>query len=371
MGRLRVCQLIGYYDHGGICRVAVELTLRLRKFFEVTLVCRKVLRKPEEDVEIVELGSKNTADLWKKSHKLREQFDIIHTHDVYSLPALVRGKRGAKIVYTDHGIVPIKYQSHIVRSFHGVMFAHLCRFFARQADAVVGISDYIANELKYKVGCRNVIKIPNGVDIERFKPLRPKEEYLKLKIGDPMLLKVGLIEKHKAVDYHIASMPFILKKFPNARLVFIGAGSDINHYKALAKAMKIDRFVFFLGYVPNHMLPLYYNVADIALQVDYWHGFGLPILEAMACGKPVIARDAYGMRELILESGAGVLVKGKDPRELAAAVEQVLNNYKDYSLKARKYAERFDWDKVVTKYMKVYERILKGTLTEIESLLKL
>jgi len=82
MGRLRVCQLIGYYDHGGICRVAVELTLRLRKFFEVTLVCRKVLRKPEEDVEIVELGSKNTADLWKKLHKLREQFNIIHTRSV-------------------------------------------------------------------------------------------------------------------------------------------------------------------------------------------------------------------------------------------------------------------------------------------------
>ncbi|MEM4444591.1 MAG: glycosyltransferase family 4 protein [Thermofilum sp.] len=360
MGRLRVCQLIGFYDHGGICRVAVELALRLRRVFDVALVCRKVLRKPEEDIEIIELNSKNTADLWKKLHELQELFDIIHTHDVYSLPALVRGQHRAKIVYTDHGIVPIKYQSNIVVSFHGVMFAHLCRLFARQADAVVGISDYIVNELRYKVGCRNVVKIPNGIDIERFKPLRSKEGYLNLKIGDPMLLKVGLIMKHKAVDYHIASMPFILKKFPNARLVFIGAGSDINYYKALAKAMKIDRFVHFLGYVPNHVLPLYYNAADIALQVDYWHGFGLPILEAMACGKPVIARDAYAMRELILESGAGVLVKGKDPRELAAAVEQVLSSYEDYSLRARRYAERFDWNKVVTKYMAVYERVLEG-----------
>lgn len=127
-----------------------------------------------------------------------------------------------------------------------------------------------------------------------------------------MLLKVGLIEKHKP-QITTSQQCLLFSKIPNTRSEFIDAGSDINYYEALAKAMEMNLFVRFLGHVPNQVLPLYYDAADIALQIDYWHGFGLSILEAMACGKPVITRDAYGMRELILESGANVLVKGKDP----------------------------------------------------------
>lgn len=79
----------------------------------------------------------------------------------------------------DQGNVPIKYQIHTARSFHRVMFAYLSRLFARQADTVVGTNDYITNELKHRLGCRNVVKIPSDIDIKRL--IRSsKEEYLKL-----------------------------------------------------------------------------------------------------------------------------------------------------------------------------------------------
>lgn len=360
MKRARICQLFGFYDHAGICRVAVELALRLRKVFDVTLVCRKILRKPEEDIEIIELNTRNTIDLWRKLQKVRKLFDVVHTHDVYSLPGLVIGQRSTKIVYTDHGIVPLKYQSRILRGFQGFAFAHFCRFFARWTDVSIGVSDYITAELK-RIGCLNVLTIPNGVDLQMFRPIDEPMKFHKLKIGSPMLLKVGLIEKHKGVDYHIAAMPFILKKFPRANLVFIGSGKDIDRYRRLVEAKGLNRFVHFLGWVPRYLLPLYYNAADVVLQVDYWHSFGLPILEGMACGKPVIARNAYAMKEHILRSRAGVLIDGKDPQELVEALDQVLSNYEYYSLKARQYAEGFGWDKVVAKYVKVYEKVLRGT----------
>lgn len=357
-----ICQLFGFYDYAGIAQVAVQLSLRLRKNFDVTLVCRKITRKIEEDIKIVELKPKNTLELWKILDRLLEEFDIIHSHDVYSLPGLLRKKRTAKIIYTDHGIVPLKYSRK--ESFQGFLFAHFCRFFARRSDLSIGISDYIVNELKYKVGCSNVMKIPNGVDTERFRPIGASEKYLKLKLGNPMLLKVGLIEKHKAVDYHIASMPFILKKFPRAHMVFIGAGRDINYYKTLVRDMKLDRFIHFLGWMPSQMLPLYYNASDIILQADYFHGFGLPMLEGMACGKPIIARDAYAMREHILKSGAGVLVRGKDPRELASAVEHILDNYDSYASKAREYAKRFDWERIAAQYEEAYKKVLSNNSVE-------
>lgn len=363
MKRIRVCQLFGLYGYGGIYRVAEELALRLGRFFDVVLLCRKVLREPEEKIEIIELDVRNTADLWKKLQELEELFDVIHTHDVYSLPGLVsKRRRKAKIVYTDHGIVPLKYQDQIVRNFPGFALAHFCRMFARQADMSVGVSSYITDELK-RIGCWRALTIPNGVDIEKFKPIKEPERIRKFKMGDPMLLKVGLVERHKNIDYHIAAMPLILRRFPKANLVFIGTGKDLERYKRLVKASKLDGYVHFLGWVPDSLLPLYYNAADIVIQVDFWHGFGLPILEAMACGKPVITRDAYAMREHILLSKAGVLVEGKDPKELVMALDQVFSNYGSYSLRARRYAESLSWDNVVVKYVKVYEWVLEETLS--------
>jgi glycosyltransferase involved in cell wall biosynthesis len=358
MPKISVCQLFGAYNYAGIARVAVELSLRLRGKLAVTLVARKIEKKIEEDINIVELKSRTTAGYWKDLDGIVDQFDVVHTHDVYSLPGLMRRKRTAKIIYTDHGIVPLKYSP--IKNFHGTFFAHFCRFFARKADVCVGISDYIVDELKNRIGCLNVIKIPNGVAVEKFRPFSESTEYLKLKLGRPMLLKVGLVERHKAIDYHIASMPHILKKFPKAHLAFIGQGSEIDYYRAIVQAMGLSHCIHFLGWVPNHMLPQYYNAADIVLQADYCHSFGLPILEGMACGKPVIARDAYAMREHILKSGAGVLVRGNDALEIAMAVEHILNNYDFYALKAREYAKCFDWNCIATQYREAYERVLIG-----------
>lgn len=360
MSRAKVCQVFGFYGYGGIYRVAVELSLRIRKRFDVVLACRKILGKPEEDIEIVELAPKNTIDLWIKLQRLRNSFDIVHTHDVYSLPGLVVGRRKSKIVYTDHGIIPLKYHDNVLRSFPGVLFAHMCRIFALWTDVTVGISDYITTELR-QIGCRNVITIPNGVDIDRFRPIGESEQIRALKIGDPMLLKVGLIERHKNIDYHISAMYYILKRFPRAALVFIGTGKDFEHYKNMIKKTKLKNSVHFLGWVPEHLLPLYYNAADVILQVDSWHGFGLPILEGMACGKPVIARNAYAMKEHIIKSGAGILVDGERPVEILKALEDILTDYEYYSLKARKYAEKYSWDGIAAKYIEIYEKLLRDT----------
>jgi glycosyltransferase involved in cell wall biosynthesis len=347
--------LFGEYNYAGITQVAVQLAIKLRETFDITLICRRIVRKVEEGVEIIELRPKTTLELWKMLGKTVDQFDIVHTHDVYTLPGLLRRKRKARIIYTDHGIVPMKYSR--IASIPGTLFAHFCRLFSPRADLTVGISDYIVDELR-QIGCQSVVKIPNGIDTEKFRPISEPEKILKLKCGNPMLLKVGLIEMHKAIDYHIASMPFILKKFPEARLVFIGTGRDLAYYRAKVKALRLDRVIHFIGWVPHEIMPLYYNAADIVLAVDYCHSFGLPILEGMACGKPVIARNGYAMREHVLNSRAGVLVQGENPREVATAVDQIMDNYDFYSSRAREYAKLFDWGVIAAQYRKVYESVL-------------
>jgi glycosyltransferase involved in cell wall biosynthesis len=354
MKKISMCQLFGSYNYAGISRVAVELALRLQKKMDVTLACRKIERNVEEDINLVELTPKNTFELWAKAEDLTKRYDIIHTHDVYSLPGLLKNKGNAKIVYTEHGLIPLKYCRP--NDYLGTLFAHICRRFSKKPDLAVGISDYLVDELNV-LGFKNVIKIPNGVDLGAFSCSADKNILNAEQQGYPLLLKVGLIDKHRATNYHIDSMHFVLEKYPNASLLFAGVG-DINYYREKTRRANLSSSVKFLGFVNRKLIPLYYNVADVVLSVDYVHGFGLPILEGMACGKPIIARNSYAMREHILNSGGGVLVEGQHPREVALALEKILSNYAFYSSRATSYAKQFDWSVIVDRYCAAYESIL-------------
>jgi len=349
---ITVCQVFGDYNYGGIARFVADLSSRLKDNLQVTMLCRKAIRKPEEGLNLVELKPRNTVDLWRKLTRIGE-FDIIHCHDVYALPALVRNKgRKAKIVYTAHGIVPWRYSR--AKDSLGWVLAYLCaRYALPRVDLAIGMSDYILGELQDRYKCRNIAKIPGGVDTKKFCMAVGQNSSLKLE-GKPILLYVGLIEKHKGVKFLIHSMQHILKEFPDALLVLIGTGRDEKSLRQYVRRSGLEGKVIFLGFVEHNMLTPYYNASDTHIEPAYCHGFGLPIIEAMACGKPVITRDAYAMREHILNSRAGVLFKRDDAKELVNAIREIIGNYEEYASSARKYSENFDLSLMASEYVKKY-----------------
>lgn len=357
--KISICQLFGHYNYGGIARVVTDLSSRLENDFQVAMLCRKAVKKPEEGLNLVELKPKNTLDLWRKLSDIGE-FDVIHCHDIYALPGLVRNKgRRAKIVYTHHAIVPWRYSK--IKDISGWVLAHLCGKYAiPKVDLAVGISDYTLGELRERYKCQKTVKIPDGVDIEKFCTTLEDNSFLRLKTGCPTLLFVGLLEKHKGVKFIIDSMPCILREFPEASLVLVGTGRDDKLLGEHVARMGLQERVIFPGFVEDDVLLSYYNASDIHVEASYWHGFGLPIIEAMACGKPVITRDAYAMREHIVNSGAGVLFEKDDPKELVSAVREIMGNYEEYASRARKYAENFDLNHVASEYAKAYVNILAG-----------
>ena len=352
---ISVCQVSGYYGYGGISKFVEDLSSKLAAKFDVTFVCRRVIREPKNGLNLIELKPRNTFDYWSKLRKLSRNFDIMHCHDVYALPGLVKNKGKGKIIYTIPGIVPLKYTK--LRDIPGTIFAHLCANYATpKVDMAVGISDYMVAELKERYKCQNIVKIYYGLDIKKFHSVDNNTQS-KLKMGYPMLFWAAVLEWHKGISFLIESMPHILEEFPEASLVLAGSGRDEKIFKERVRKIGLEKKVIFLGYLQN-LVP-YFNAADIVVVPSYWESFCLPIVEGMACGKPVIARDAYSNREHIINSRAGILFKRDDPEELVCAIREIMDNYEKYSSNARKYAEKFDLSIIAAEYVNVYTELLE------------
>ncbi len=349
---IRVCQLIGQYNSGGINRVAESIHSNLGNEFSSTLLARGD-----------SFSHKSTIRSWSRFPAVLRDFDIIHCHDVYSLPGLIKLKSlypEIKIVYTHHGIVPLKYQDK--RNFPGWLFAKFC---AKQSipkvDLAIGISIDSCNDLeKYKP--RNSKLIPNGIDLDIFKE-GCDVSYLENRYsGYPILLYVGFIDKHKGTEFLVKAMPTILRQFPKAKLLLVGEGRvrDALWVKSLKQGT--GNKIIFLGEVSNSLLPMYYNFADIFVDPSYWHSFGIGIVEALACGKPFIARPDYAMFYHLEEAiPVGLPLEDDNYYTLVKRINSLLSrkavgkaNAKEI---ARSYASEFDIRKVVKMHEKAYKEL--------------
>jgi glycosyltransferase involved in cell wall biosynthesis len=340
----------GDYDYGGIGRVVTELTSELERYVDVTLVCRSLVRSFPCKARVVELRPRNTAEYWGQLLGMADDFDITHVHDVYALPALVRSRRRGKLVFTDHGIPPMLDAGAL--HVPGIAFAHVChKSCLRRTDAVVAISDYIYREACPWAGGSIVRKIPIGIKLERFR----HAALTSASISQPTLLHVGLVTKHKGVHFLLRAFKRLLRDFPNAKLVFVGR--EIENIRPLARTLSIADRTIFCGRVSEPELVKRYIEATVVAVPSYWESFGIPIIEAMALGKPVIARDAYAMKEHIERSRGGVLFRRDDPDEFLAAFHKLMGNYDQLSTNAHAYAKDFDCGHMAREYLELYREL--------------
>jgi glycosyltransferase involved in cell wall biosynthesis len=307
----------------------------------------------------VELKPKNTVDLWKQL-KSYQDFDIIHSHDIFALPGLTNEKnRNSKIVYTHHGVVPLRYSS--LRDYPAGIFGIWCGHYGiPKIDMAVAISNYMANDLKKRFKCSKIINIPNGIDFDsiRIQKKETNEDDINIE-GDPKLLNVSVLEPQKGLDFLIKSMPTIQKQLPEASLTIIGSGRYENKLRNYIKDLNLTDSVKITGYLQDSLLYQYYNHSDIIIIPSYIESFSLPIIEAMSFGKPVVARSASAMSEHLLNSRGGELFNSNDPLELSEAIKNVLNNYEQYSTSAKKYAINFDIKKIAAKHNDLYNKLLQ------------
>ncbi len=256
-------------------------------------------------------------------HARSDQPDLIISTHVNFAPVAGIARRvvNFRFVAVGHGIEVWKIQKPTVRKS------------LRLADPLVAVSKFTRSRMADALGieAESIELLPNTFDADRFKPgIKPPEllERYKLTNDQPVILTVARLattEQYKGYDNVLLAMPGILKRFPNARYVIVGDGPDREWVEALIRRLNISGHVTMAGYVPNDSLRDHYNLCDIFAMPSKGEGFGIVFLEAVACGKPVVAGDKDASSEALLNGRLGRLVDPDSVDQIADAICSTLS----------------------------------------------
>ena len=228
---------------------------------------------------------------------------------------------------------------------------------AQAAAASIGVSRALMERLADLGAAREKLEVfRNGVDLERFHPV-PRDA-ARQQIGicaapdDHMVLSVGNLVELKG--HHLAIEA--LQELPKGtRLAIIGKGSDYSRLEALARQLGLADRVHFAGVIPPDQLKWWYSAADVLVLCSSREGWPNVLLEAMACGTPVIATKVGGVAE-VLAHGAGTLLSGRSSAALVSALASLFAASPDRQ-QIRRHAERFAWDDTSRAQLELFRRI--------------
>jgi len=297
----------------------------------------------------------NNAFVFPK--KIPEGFDIYHASNQY-LSHIVTKKEKSIVSCMDMISTRLAADYNPVVSF----FWNRSVKQMKNAAKIIAISNFTKNEITKQLAIpkEKIETIHLGFDDKIFKPMKKKESRKELGIEEAahLILNVGAEDKRKNMTTLLRAFATVSEKDENAMLLRIGKQKP--ETARLIRELGIAEKVKYFSSIPVEKLATTYNTADVFCFCSYYEGFGLPVLEAMACGCPVVAAKAASVPEIV--EGAGVLVKNPlDACEFAKQVEMLLENPAERKRLERKgfaQARKFSWKKNAEETMRIYEEVL-------------
>ena len=234
----------------------------------------------------------------------------------------------------------------------------LIRWAARRADASIGVCAALVDVLRgWGIDETRLHVFRNGVDLERFHPQAPSEARRALGLtGSPLLLSVGHLVERKGHHLAIEAMPAVMETHPGARLLIIGEGSERARLESLMQSLGLADHVRLVGAIDNQLLASWYSAADALVLASSREGWANVLLEAMACGTPVLATRIWGTPEVVADDSVGVLVDRRDAASVAAGLLNLLGKPRDRA-RVRTYAEGFSWAQTTTAQLELFRRL--------------
>ncbi len=193
----------------------------------------------------------------------------------------------------------------------------------------------------------------NGVDLERFRPLDRDRLRAEAGLGGPVLLTVGQLIERKGVHLVLEA----LAELPECTLLVVGEGPLRGTLEERARRADLAGRVRFLGELPHDRLAEIYNLADCLVLASSREGWANVLLEAMACGTPVVATAVWGTPEVVAAPQAGRLVTERSAPAIAAAIRALLADPPPRAA-TRGYAERFGWEPTTQGQLALFEEVL-------------
>ena len=320
----------------------------------------------------------------KRSHLAKIQVPLLVLSELYYTFKIIR-KEKIDVIHS-HWIIPSGLIGAVCKKFFGLrhvltlhaagLFAlerlpfkrNIANFIINNSDEITVVSSYLKERLTNLISpdLREMLNnklsiIPMGVHVELF---QNKVDIEQLKSNYNItsgitLLFIGRLAEKKGIQYLIKAMANITPKNNDVNLIICGDGPLRKELQQQVKDMKLETFVRFAGYISDKEKIDYLRLSDIlvvpSIVTDSGDTEGLPVvvLEGLAAGKPIIASDVSGMKDVIKNGMNGFLIEQKNPEQIADKVVELMNNKEliiEFSNAALETAEKYDWKIIGEKY---------------------
>ena len=281
------------------------------------------------------------------------------------LPKLTR----ANSVFTLHDIAYLLFPEHHLPRNRIYLRTMMPRFL-RRADRIIAVSEHTRRDAlrSYPLDPEKIEVIPEGVE-PRFRPDIEREVVadVRRRLGLPerFVLSVGTIEPRKNHATLVEAYASIRDRHPDVGLVIAGGrGWLYERFFERVRGLGLDGQVVFAGHVPDEDMPALFNAAEVFAFPSEFEGFGLPPLEAMACGIPVVCSDAASLPEVV--GDAGMLVSPRDVRGWVQAIDRLLGDptlRAGFGARGLTRARHFSWDAAADRTLEVYRSVLASSRT--------
>lgn len=246
-------------------------------------------------------------------------------------------------------------------SFPKRSFLHKCliKFNLSKADKILSTSHIMAQEIRLYTQ-KSIEVTPFGIDMEYFKPMHVESLFDK---NDIVIGTVKTLEETYGIEYLIRAFKILHDKHKELplKLLIVGEGSLKLSLKKLVKELHIENKVIFTGKVSYDKVPKYHNMLTVYVSVSNSESFGVSVLEASSCAKPVVVSNIGGLSEVVEDGVSGFIVPAKNPKKTAKAIEKLVL-CKDLRLKiGRAGRERvrilYNWDDNVSQMLHIYIKL--------------
>jgi glycosyltransferase involved in cell wall biosynthesis len=288
----------------------------------------------------------------------RHRLDVLHSPH-YSMPVAA----GCASVVTFHDMTFFIYPE-VHKTYKKLFFRSMMRLSARRADAIIAISESTRADILriLKRRADDVCTVMYGID-RQFQPVQDRalidQTRRQHRLPDPFILYVGNLEPRKNIPTLVRAFAKLVEKGLPHSLVLAGSRGwmDDDIFKTI-QDLGLQSRVLLPGFCEQSELPALYSAASLFVYPSLYEGFGLPVLEALACGVPVITSNISSMPEVAGQ--AAILVDPHDSDELAKAMVRILTDpakSEELARTGRQRASLFTWERTAQQTVDVYRRV--------------
>jgi glycosyltransferase involved in cell wall biosynthesis len=294
--------------------------------------------------------------------KLYHKYRVNLVHASFIVPSgligvILKKLLGIPVVITVHGPADYYTVPRFIRKFFPLIL--------KNADKVIAVSDRLRRDIKKEMNIRNILTIKNGIKNfeNRNKITETLSKYdIDKNIHEPILIMTGRLVAIKRINLLIESLPILITKYPNIKLIILGEGIEKANLKQIIKKLKIAKNVIMPGWVSETLKWKLLGISDIFVHLSKEEGLSLSLLESQFAGLPAIIPESEFAREVIKEGYNGLFISTPlRVKKISEKIDQLFSDKKLFNKmkeNSKENSKEFTLESMIENYYLEYKKLL-------------